>query len=799
MNSLEIWPDTKVSIGNSEGIEHDVKQILSVMSLEQKVGQIIQADIRYITPDEAAEYFIGSVLSGGGAPPNEDQYASLLDWVSLADQYHHASVKGGSPIPIIWGVDAVHGHNNLYGATLFPHNIGIGATRDLELVRRIAEASAVELAISGIKWSFAPTLAVARDDRWGRTYESYSEDPDLVARYAAPNIEGYQGLPGTSGFLANGKVLATAKHFLGDGGTAGGIDQGNTECDEATLFALHGKPYVDALRAGAQIVMASFSSWNGLKLHGHHYLLEVVLKSKMGFDGFVISDWNGHGQLPVASNEYGVIAVNSGIDMLMAPEGWRQLWHDTVEHVKQGLISLDRLDDAVRRILRVKLRAGIRVDCKPSSNEYSNRNEILGCDAHRNLAREAVRKSMVLLKNKAGSLPLSGTGRYLLLGAGGDNIPMQCGGWSLTWQGDNTENADFPHGQSLAEAFRAHLEAKGGQLTCRQSLDDDIDTADFDAIIMAFGERPYAEGHGDRIHLSYSSNDTEALEILKQLKSTGRPVISIFLTGRPLWINPELNCSDGFVVAWLPGTEAGGVSDLIFSEGQFDFQGKLPFSWPAEPYQSPLNIGDSDYEPLFPYGYGLSLNDNCPLSDDLSEVDPTHDLHHGKGLPIFSLGPIAPFQIFAGDEQDWRVPVNQRSFRSRDGVVAVRIVDWQRQEDSRRISWSGGPGQVFFATNEPLDCSVYFSESASLVFSACLHQKPQRLVKMRLDSGYPKGVEIDITGIMANLPLEVWQTVRIPLKGLSGDGLDVTKISTPFLLLTDGLFDLSIAEISIEL
>jgi beta-glucosidase len=798
MSSVSIWPEATVPVATSEPIENEMQQLLSRMSLEQKVGQLIQPDIRYITPGEAAEYYIGSVLSGGGAPPHENRYATPKDWVELADEFYKASFNGGAALPIMWGVDAVHGHNNLFGATLFPHNVGIGASRNSDLVRQIAEISAIELAISGIKWTFAPTLAVARDDRWGRTYESYSEDPCLVAQFATRNVEGYQGVPGTQAYLADGRVLATAKHFLGDGGTAGGIDQGNTVCDEKSLFAVHGKPYVDALRAGAQVVMASFSSWNGLKLHGHRYLLMDVLKSQMGFDGFVISDWNGHAQLPAASNDYGVVAINCGIDMLMAPEDWRQLWHNTIEHVQDGLISSERLDDAVGRILRVKLRAGIRFGRMPSENAYSNRSELLGCSAHRNVARQAVRESLVLLKNRDNVLPLNERGNYLLLGPGGDSIPMQCGGWSLTWQGDNTRNIDYPNGDSLASALRTHLEASGGKLTSVETLDDDSDLSGFDAVIVAFGEQPYAEGHGDRIHLSYSSNEPGPLQLLRRLKTAGLPIISVFLTGRPLWVNPELNASDAFVVAWLPGTEAAGISDLIFSNSQFDFKGKLPFSWPATPYQTPLNLGDKDYRPLFPYGFGLTLGDKDELSDNLSEHDATHDVHHYKGLGIFSLGPVAPFQLYVGDEHDWRIPVEKRVCASGKGVVEVQTIDWQRQEDARRVRWHGGSGQVFFSSNEAVDCSRYFSRSTALVFSACLHVKPERLVKIRLDSGYPEGTELDITGLFGNLPLNDWQTLTIPLSGLSGDGIDATRITTPFLLWTDGLFDISIAEISIE-
>jgi beta-glucosidase len=787
-----LWPPA-AKLENPE-LEKQAWTLLDQMSLEQKVGQMIQPDIRNTTPRKAAEFHIGSVLSGGGSPPYDHKRASVNEWVDLADEYYDAALSAGEPLPIAWGIDAVHGHNNLFGATLFQHNIGLGAARNPDLVREVAAATAAEVAVTGLDWTFAPTLAVARDARWGRTYESYSESTSLVQSYAGPSVEGLQGRMMEKDFLQGHHVIATAKHFLGDGGTDKGIDQGDTLCDEGTLFDIHGRPYVSAIEAGVQVIMASFSSWQGNKLHGHRYLLQEVLKDRMGFDGFVISDWNGHGQLAAASNVSGDEAINAGIDMLMAPEDWHGLLQNTLEKVRKGVIKIERVNDAVLRILRVKLRAGLRFPNKPSKRKMAGRAEIIGCEAHLEVARRAVRESAVLLKNDNNLLPISKDKNIMVCGPGADNISIQSGGWSLSWQGDGSTNDDFPGSTSIFAAIKQAVDSGAGFA----ELCSDVERVDeFDVAIVVYGEMPYSEGHGDRQHLSYSSANPHDIALLRKLEGK-IPVISIFLSGRPLWVNPELNASDAFVAAWLPGSEARGLTDLLFSSGEVDFVGKLPFSWPKTPQQSPLNESDIDYDPLFPFGYGLNLKTICKLSTIFSEVDATVVERPESDLSIFNVRPIPPFDMYVGDEGDWHSRVTGRNFLTMNRTVEVQTIDWQRQEDARRVSWHGGSGQLFFLANKGVDCSKLLLQASHLVITLCVHAAPKSRVMLRMESGYPNCAEMDITALLCVQPAEEWLTVYIDLSALTSSRLKLSSITTPFLLWTEGKFDVSIGSIGIE-
>jgi beta-glucosidase len=497
----------------------------------------------------------------------------------------------------LWGTDAVHGHNNVPGATVFPHNIGLGATRDPDLVRRIGAATAAEMHVTGQGWAFAPTLAVAQDGRWGRTYESYSSDPAIVARLGAALVEGLQGEAGSGQFLRNGHVVATAKHFLGDGATAGGKDQGDAGIPEAELRDVHGAGYAAALAAGVQTVMASYSSWHGQKMHGNQALLADVLKGRMGFDGFVVGDWNGHAQLPGCAKESCPAAVNAGLDMFMAPDRWKDLYANTLAQAKSGEIPMSRLDDAVRRILRVKARAGLFDAPRPSARPFAGRFDLLGSADHRALARQAVRESLVLLKNDGNLLPLRRDARILVTGNGADDIGRQSGGWTLSWQGLGNSNADFPNGQSIYAGIREAVSDGGGAAMLSP---DGRFTDKPDAAVVVFGEPPYAEGKGDRRSLDYSADDRPTLEVLQRLRQAGIPTISVFLSGRPLGVGPEIAASQAFVAAWLPGTEGGGIADLLFRDRDgaiaHDFRGTLPFAWPGDP-----SIG----MPAHPIGFGL--------------------------------------------------------------------------------------------------------------------------------------------------------------------------------------------------
>ena len=623
------WPASPSPFGpahpSSRAVAEAVARHLRSLTLEQKVGQMIQAEIASVTPEEAGEFGLGSILNGGGSAPGGDKRASVADWLELADA-HHAASRSGDGVPILWGTDAVHGHSNVYGATVFPHNVGLGAARNAELVAAIGAATAREVAATGIDWTFAPTLAVARDDRWGRTYESYAEHPNLVAEYAARMVAGLQGEPSGEGFLGPGKVIATSKHFIGEGETTNGRDQGDAACSERTLRDLHAPGHLAAIAAGAQTVMAAYNSWLGDKVHGHRYLLTDVLRGALGFDGFVVSDWNGYLQVAESPSEAAARTVNAGVDMLMVGEDWQSAYRQLLGEVRAGAVTQERIDEAVAGILRVKLRAGLFASGTPSQRADAQDPNVVGSSAHRALARQAVRESLVLLKND-GLLPLRRNMKVLVAGDGADNVGKQCGGWTLTWQGTDNDNADFPNGTSIYHGFAEALGA-GGSITL--SPDGEFGDAKPDAAIVVFGEEPYAEGDGDRSHLSFSRRDGKPLAILRRLKARGIPTVSVFLTGRPLWINPELNASDAFVVAWLPGTEGGGVADVLFESRrggiERDFRGRLSFSWPNHALHTPLNIGEPGYDPLFPYGFGLRYADPPPPLAVLEENDTARDL-----------------------------------------------------------------------------------------------------------------------------------------------------------------------------
>lgn len=617
------WPNAQSALDRNGAaarrVEAEVSRVLATMPMAAKVGQMIQGEIANLTPDDTREYALGSVLNGGGSWPNADKRAGVEDWLRLADAHHAASLASASGVPLLWGTDAVHGHNNVFGATIFPHNIGLGAAGNEALLEEVGMATAAEVAATGIDWTFAPTLAVVRDDRWGRTYESYSEHPAIVCAYAARMFAGLQGRADSEGFLAANKVLATAKHFIGDGGTAG-VDQGDTVCSEEDLRDIHGLGHARALAAGAQVVMAAFNSWNGDKLHGHRHLLTDVLKRAMGFTGFVISDWNGCQQLAEHPRKACVEAVNAGVDMLMVDAEWRRTFADLMESVAAGEVAEARVDDAVRRILRVKTRAGLFANGPPSSRPHAG--GPLAPPEHRALARRAVRESLVLLKNNRGLLPLKRELNVLVVGSHADDVGKQCGGWTLTWQGDGNGNDDFPNGDSIFHGVRAAL-AGGGRVSL--SATGDFDERP-DVALVVYGEEPYAEGEGDRPHLAFSAMCPEPLAALRALKAHGVPTVSVLVTGRPLWITPELNASDAFVVAWLPGTEGGGVADVLFRDpagaARHDFRGRLSFSWPRHPSQTAVNHGDDPYDPLFHYGFGLRYADGPTNTPHLPEECP---------------------------------------------------------------------------------------------------------------------------------------------------------------------------------
>ena len=601
------WPAVKSPIKKDPVIESKIDEWLAKMSIEQKVGQMIQAEIKSISPDDAAKYHIGSILNGGGSWPTDKADGPLGAWLNLANLFYGASMDTGDDrlaIPIMWGTDAVHGHNNVIGATIFPHNIGLGAANNPELMRDIGTATAREVAVTGIDWTFAPTVAVARDARWGRTYESYSSDPKIVADLTKELILGIQGHPALDNFLSEQKIIATAKHFVGDGGTTAGDDQGDTILSEEDLFKIHGQGYVQALGVGTQTVMASFSSWNGQKLHGHKYLLTDVLKGRMGFDGLIVGDWNGHEQIEGCTKMSCPQAINAGIDLIMVPEDWKAFLENTVKQVKSGEIAMSRIDDAVRRILRVKYRAGMFVSGKPSEHRLAGRAKLLGHADHRNVARQAVRESLVLLKND-GVLPLNPASNILVTGSGADNPVMQSGGWTVTWQGRDLETRilnplDYYKGHTTISAglSDAIKEARGSLIT-------DADSAKIDAAIVVFGEEPYAEFEGDLASLDFDLANNTDFKIIQDLKAKNIPVVSVFITGRPRGVDAAIEASDAFVAAWLPGSEGAGVADVLLSntlgKPAYNFKGSLPFNWPQNGASNPITTSTK-----YKFGYGLT-------------------------------------------------------------------------------------------------------------------------------------------------------------------------------------------------
>jgi beta-glucosidase len=603
---LSDWPGLRSPIALDPAMEQRIAGIVSGMTLEQKIGQMTQPDVRYIKPDEVRRYYIGSVLNGGGAWPAMNKHATVAEWAALSRQFHDASLKTDMkvPIPLIWGTDAVHGHNNVFGATLFPHNIGLGAARDPALVEEVARATARASRATGISWIFAPTLAVAQDQRWGRTYESFSSDPALVRAYADAVVRGLQG-----GLTGDGDVVATAKHYLGDGGTLHGNDQGETRATLGEMINVHGAGYFGALSAGAQTVMASYSSWRDRatgvdhgKMHANGALLTDALKTRMGFDGFVVSDWNAIEQVPGCRKDHCPAAINAGIDMVMVPEDWRAFIANTVADVKAGRIPTARIDDAVTRILRVKMRAGL-FERLPYRSALDGRTDAIEARA---LARRAVRESLVLLKNNRDTLPLRRAGRILVVGKSADSFSNQSGGWSRTWQGTENANADFGTGQTLLAALREVLGPGNVEFS---ETGQGVDPAQFAAVIAVIGETPYAEYQGDvdwPAPLQHSARHPEDLDVLDRVSRRGVPVVTIFYSGRTVYANDLLNRSDAFVAAWLPGTEAGGIADLLFRDGRgrvaHDFRGTLPFAWPGDACSSAPSAGGTI---LFQPGYGL--------------------------------------------------------------------------------------------------------------------------------------------------------------------------------------------------
>jgi beta-glucosidase len=737
-----------------------VEALLARMTLEEKIGQVIQADIGSITPEDLATYPLGSILAGGNSAPGGDERAPAQAWVDLARQFRAAAAtRPGARVPLLFGIDAVHGHNNVVGATLFPHNIGLGAARNPDLIERIGQATALEVAATGADWTFGPTVAVPRDDRWGRTYEGYSEDPEVTAAYAGRMTLGLQGALG-GGQLAPGRIAGSAKHYVADGGTENGTDQGDARISERELIDIHAAGYPPAIEAGILTIMASFSSWNGVKHTANADLLTDVLRGPLGFDGFVVGDWNAHGQIPGCTNESCPTAFNAGIDMFMAPDSWRPLYENTLSQVRSGEIPTARLDEAVRRILLVKVKAGVFEEARP----VEGRLEVLGSPDHRALAREAVRQSLVLLKNNNSILPIQPGARVGVAGVA-DDIGQAAGGWTITWQGTGNTRADFPNAQSIWEGLRDAVTTSGGtaELSPAGMFEQRPDVA-----IVVFGEEPYAEFQGDLSDLDFRPQGP--LAMLRRLKAEGIPTVSVFLSGRPLYVNPEINASDAFVAAWLPGSEGGGIADVIVAGAdgrpRHDFHGSLSFSWPRRPDQPPQNRGAADYDPQFTYGFGLTYADAVhttllPEVQEGSQAGTTRFFADGRFVTPWSL-------VVRDDGGEARIADGARGVSPRNRVT-VTPVDGEGQESARRITF-GGAGQAI-VTGPAVDFAGQDYEGLALSF------------RYRVEAGSSRDLTVGLgNGVVPLGNVSGWSTFRAPLSCFAGGVGGLTGVDRVWIL-----------------
>lgn len=583
---------------------HDgqVRELLSRMTLEEKLGQMTQAEQDALKDvNDIQKYFLGSLLSGGSSDPKAGN--SLEAWTNMYDGYQEHALKTRLGIPILYGADAVHGHNNVLGAVVFPHNVGLGCSRNPQLVERAGRVTGEEVRATGINWTFAPCVTVPRDERWGRTYEGFGEAPELARTLGEAAVRGLQ----RNDLSDPLSILACAKHFIGDGGTSIGtasflnpekkrlLDQGDTRLSEADLRAIHLQGYISTVKAGVGSIMPSYSSWNGVKVSGIKHLLTDMLKQELGFEGFLISDYKAVDQITQDYKEAIAISINAGMDMVMVPTDYERFFNLLRELVNEGKVPMTRIDDAVTRILRVKFAMGL-IDKTRSPLADRRLHKTFGSTEHRQVARECVRQSLVLLKNDKRTLPLSKRlARIHVGGKSADDIGNQCGGWTIDWQGKSGEVT--PGGTTVLKAIQSTV----SQRTKVTFSKDGTGAAGADVGIVVVGETPYAEGVGDRDDLTLAQEDLAAINNMKQ---AGIPVVVVLISGRPMIITDALSRCDAFVAAWLPGTEGQGVADVLF--GDYKPTGKLSFSWPRSMAQIPINVGDKNYDPLFKYGFGLT-------------------------------------------------------------------------------------------------------------------------------------------------------------------------------------------------
>jgi beta-glucosidase len=640
----------QIYLDSTASVSARVEDLLLKMSMQEKIGQMTQVE-RYDVIDDPVQIKnlrIGSVLSGGGSVPSPN---TPKGWADMYDMFQGYALQTPLKIPIIYGIDAVHGHNNLINSTIFPHNIGMGCTRDSDLVTECERITALEVAATGLNWVFAPCIAVPRNERWGRTYEGFGETPELASKFAKAAVNGFQ----TDSLGRKNSIVACAKHFIGDGGTTDGVNTGNTSITEEELRAIHLPGYTSAVNSGVGTIMASFNSWNDSFCTSDKYLLTDILKTELNFKGFIVSDWEAINDLGSNYSDNIRQSINAGIDMAMVPNTYSDYITDLTSLVNAGYVTTNRINDAVSRILKIKFQMGL------FEHPYADRSlfDTVGCTTHRQVARKAVRESMVLLKNN-GVLPLSKTGtKILVVGSKANDIGIQCGGWTISWQGST---GNITKGTTLLQAIRQVQGSSNVLYTTNASLIPDADIA-----VVAVGEEPYAEGSGDRQDLSLESGD---INLINAVFNKGMPMVVVLFSGRPMIISDELDKSDAFVAAWLPGTEGEGIADILY--GDYDFKGKLSHSWPIYMEDIPINYGDSPYDPLFPYGYGLTYSPNPidQISEKAPEIEifpvPARDFIYIKNMPDKNL----KFRIFdlAGSE----VMTNDLTQVSAMGLIDIR-------------------------------------------------------------------------------------------------------------------------------
>lgn len=783
--------------------EKFINNLVQKMTLEQKVGQVIMPDIDEVTPQDAKKYQLGTFLNGGGKFPNKNKNSSVEDWKELSrDFYNSSPTVDGIVIPILWGTDAVHGHNNVIGATIFPHNIGLGSTMNADLIKKIGQAVAREVLSTGIPWTFAPTIAVPQNDLWGRTYEGYSENPELVSLLGEAMILGLQG-EGEE-FLDSNHVLATAKHFLGDGGTENGIDQGNTILSEQDLRDIHGEPYFAAISSCIQTVMASFNSWNGEKAHGSKYLLKDILRDQMGFDGLVIGDWNGHGQVPECSKENCPQSFNAGVDIFMAPDEWKPLYKNTLMQVKNGDIPIERLDEAVKNILSVKYLLGMFDGRKPHMYPYN----YIGDASHREIARQAVRESIVLLKNNNNTLPIKNGKHILVIGDSAKRITKQMGGWTITWQGRENNNSEFPNSKSIYDAIKYKTEKNGGTV-------EFSDTSNYekkpDLVIFVYGEDPYAEGDGDRKHIFFENQDSMFIKYMKDLHEENIPSVSLFISGRPLIVNKEINLSDSFVQLWLPGTAIEGVTDVIFTDANneinYDFKGKLSYSWPKYSYQTKLNYRDKDYDPLFPYGFGLTYSDDTYMNSiDATETIPQKDeitLFLGSAYPSYK--EVISYYDSDKNEQVYE-GISADIYKNERAGLSISKFDYKKQDDAKRIDFGQlntfKTWEISSGSNEDLS----YMQDGSLELILRSQNLPDKTLELVIEcsknqeqinmSGTKECYQsFNLSNILKKELTGAWQKITMPLSCLNNKNFEISSITSRAKLTTSGDWVLDIHSI----